>query len=120
MGEQSEDKGGRDLVRRVGDADIKIGQLCFHKVTDDDLEPPLLGPGENKGWDEWKRAGKTWIEYALALYTLYEFGGHARIHLHRGAMFGLLQYPHGEIPSPWTNFEDLIRRMKVGLERGFI
>ena len=37
MGEQAEDNWRRDLVWCVGNADIEIGELCFHKVTNDDL-----------------------------------------------------------------------------------
>ena len=42
--EEAEDERGGDLVGRVGDADVEVGQLCFHKVADDDLESTLLGP----------------------------------------------------------------------------
>lgn len=42
--EQTEYERGGDLVGRVGDADVKVGQLRLHKVTDDDFEPMLLGP----------------------------------------------------------------------------
>jgi hypothetical protein len=45
MGQEAEDERGRDLVRCIGDADIKVGELCLHKVAYDDLEPSLLGPG---------------------------------------------------------------------------
>ena len=42
--EQPKDERGGDLVGRVGDADVKVGQLRLDKVADDDLEPMLLGP----------------------------------------------------------------------------
>lgn len=44
VGEEAEDEGGRDLVGRVGDADVKVGELRLHKVADDDLESTLRGP----------------------------------------------------------------------------
>ena len=43
--EQPEDERRGDLVRRVRDADVKVGQLRLDKVPDDDLEAALLGPG---------------------------------------------------------------------------
>ena len=46
--EEAEDERGRDLVGRVGDADVEVGQLCLHKVADDDFESALLGPLEER------------------------------------------------------------------------
>lgn len=43
--EQAEDERRGDLVGRVGDADVEVGQLGFDEVADDDLEFALLGPG---------------------------------------------------------------------------
>jgi hypothetical protein len=56
--EQAEDEWGGDLVGRVGDADVEVGQLCFYKVAYDDLESTLLGPGgificQVETGDEW-------------------------------------------------------------------
>lgn len=45
MRQETEDERGRDLVGGVGDADVKVGEFCLHKIADDDLEPTLLGPG---------------------------------------------------------------------------
>jgi hypothetical protein len=45
MGQEPEDEWGRDLVRCIGDADIKVGEICLHKVAYDDFEPSLLGSG---------------------------------------------------------------------------
>jgi hypothetical protein len=42
--EEAEDERGGDLVRRVGDAGVEVGQVCFDKVADDDLESTLFGP----------------------------------------------------------------------------
>lgn len=44
MRQQAEDERGGYLVGRVGNADVKVGQLCFYKVAYDDLESTLLGP----------------------------------------------------------------------------
>jgi len=43
--QETEDERGRDLVGSVGDADVKVGELCLDEIADDDLEPTLLGPG---------------------------------------------------------------------------
>jgi hypothetical protein len=44
VGQEAEDERGRDLVGRVGDADVKVRELRLHKIADDDLESTLLGP----------------------------------------------------------------------------
>jgi hypothetical protein len=44
VGQETEDERGRDLVRRVGDADVEVGELRLHEIADYDLEPTLLGP----------------------------------------------------------------------------
>lgn len=42
VGEESEDEGRRDLVWRVGDADVKVGQFSLDKVADHNVELALL------------------------------------------------------------------------------
>ena len=41
--EEAEDEWRGDLVWRVGDADVKVGQRRFDKVADDEVEFALLG-----------------------------------------------------------------------------
>ena len=50
--EQAEDERGGDLVGRVGDADVKVGQVRLDKVANDDLQSALFGPveGERVVW----------------------------------------------------------------------
>ena len=117
--EEAEDERGGDLVGRVGDADVEVGQLCFHKVADDDLESTLLGPLK-------KRKGvfflhsvegvRGWVGDVLALDALCELCGHAGVHLHRCAVLCLVQYEHRQVSRTWADFEDLIRRAEVGLD----
>ena len=57
----------------------------------------------------------TWGD-VLALDTLCELGGHARVHLHCRAVLGLFQYFHGQVSRTWTDFKDLIRRSEIGLD----
>lgn len=44
VGQETEDERGRDLVRRVGNADVEVGELRLDEIADYDLEPTLLGP----------------------------------------------------------------------------
>ena len=44
--QEPEDERRRDLVRRVGDTDVEVGEFGLHKVADHDLESTLLRPGD--------------------------------------------------------------------------
>lgn len=118
MRQQAEDERGGYLVGRVGDADVKVGQLCFYKVAYDDLESTLLGP-RGKGQFYYYllslRGDRGRMVDVLALHALCELGRHARVHFHRRAVLCLLQYSHSQVSCTRPNFKDFIRRAEIGL-----
>jgi hypothetical protein len=100
--QEAEDERGRDLVGRVGDADVEVGELRLDEIADYDLEPALLGPGMLHGAFFWfcekgglvrrQRGGVRGWEDVLALHALCEFCGHPGVHFHGRAVLCLVQY----------------------------
>lgn len=58
MGEEAEYKGRGDLVRCIGDADIKVGQSRFDEIADHDIELALLWPVKTRDLFEYSEVGK--------------------------------------------------------------
>lgn len=92
--EELEDDGGRDLVRRVADADVEVGEGHLAEVAEDDLELAAL---------------------ARAVHTLVQLGAHARVHLDDGALLALLEDADSEVTGTRTDFEDDVGGLEVGL-----
>lgn len=93
--QQLEHERRADLVGRVADANIKVGQVRLDDVAQQDVEA-FLG--------------------RCALHALGQLGGHARVHFDGDAAFGFGQDARCQIACARTDFEH-----DVGLfEGGFV
>lgn len=116
MGKQAKDEGRRDLIGRVGNANVEIGQVSFDKVANDNVEFSLFGSGMNQCWMACDGREKE-CRYALSLDTLRDFCCHPRVHLYSGDMFGFFKNSDRQISSAGTNLQDFVRGTKIRLER---
>jgi len=84
-GEEFEDERGGDLVGRVGDADVEVGEGRFYGVADEHGEFLLEGCAHD---------------------AFGGFGGHAGVHFDGGAVGGAGEDQDGEVAGSGTDFED--------------
>lgn len=92
--QQLKSKRRRNLVRSIGDADVKVGQLSLQKVTNDDVKLFLLGS---------------------PLDTLDQFSCHSGILFDNVHLLSTFQELHSQVTGTRTDFEHDIRRLDVGL-----
>lgn len=85
--------GGLNLIRRITDANIKIWQLCFTHISEQNLQPLLL---------------------RLPLHTLRQLGRHSRIHLDCNHLPRLLQDLDCKIPRSRANLQHDVRLLQPG------
>ena len=117
MRKQAKDEGRRDLIGCVGDADVEIGQVGFHKVANNDVEFSLFGSGMERVLDAMRREKKKRCRYVLSLYTLRDFCCHPRVHLYSGDMFGFFENSDRQISGTGTDLQDFVRGAEIRLER---
>lgn len=90
--EELEDEGTRDLVGRVGDADVVLREVELDGVAQQDLELPLRGRAHD---------------------ALGDLGGHPRIQLDGVQLLGLLQYAHADVARSGADLEDGVGGLEV-------
>lgn len=92
--EELEDEGARDLVGRVGDADVVLRKVELDGVAQEDFELLLRGGSHD---------------------TLGDLGGHPRVQLDGVQLLGLLEYAHANVARSGADLEHGVGGLEVRL-----
>ena len=87
MLKQLKNKGRRDLVRRVSDANIEEWELNLYRISADQLELILV---------------------AHNIYTLCDFSHHSGVHLNRNDLLATLEESGCQVTCAGSDFKDNI------------
>lgn len=92
--QQLENQRRRDLVRCVGNANVKVGELGLDTVSEHDFQLLLLG---------------------LALDSFGQLSGHSRIHLDGNHLSSLLENSNSQVTGTGADFQNSVTGLDVGL-----
>lgn len=97
------------LIRSVTDTHVKVGQVGFDEIANDQLELFLLGP-ETVSCDLYELSNLC----SLSEDTLLDFCGHPGVHLHGDDLPTGGEDSHCQVTCSGTDFEDDIRGLQIG------
>lgn len=97
------------LIRSVTDTHVKVGQVGFDEIANDQLELFLLGP-ETVSCDLYELSNLC----SLSEDTLLDFCGHPGVHLHGDDLPTGGEDSHCQVTCSRTDFKDNIRGLQIG------